>query len=454
MVWHTNCGRPRRALYGLLIGALALKALLLFGILPVVEQKFSSYYGITFADDYDKLANSLVAGQGYRLAPDLPETMMREPGYPLFLAGAFRMFGSTLYVARIANFVLTLLICFAIFRIARFYSDDPNVPLVATLIFLFHPGVVIAEARGGVEILFIFFLVAFFAVLLKAIEKGTLRAYLVAGAVLGLLSLVRSTLLLFPFLLLAYFFIVARSMKERRTAIVNIAVLSCAAFVVLLPWMVRNYSLVNQFVPTATVQGVAAQSGQYICKNMGLDKRLQDVDYQASEARNELAKRWGYQFRASYYQYFYSTADEASFNKQLMAAVLGEYRESPMLYLRCTTSNLFNFWFAGKSWTSTLLNMGVQLPLLISAAVGFILLRKNARDDTARKQVGVIWLLIFYLWGMHALIHAQARYSIPLVAVLAIISSVALVYMWRHWAIFVWGKRVRNDSPGMQKRGA
>ena len=43
--------------------------------------------------------------------------------------------------------------------------------------------------------------------------------------------------------------------------------LAVGAGVVMSPWIIRNYVLVHQFVPTATVAGVAAQEGLYTCEN-------------------------------------------------------------------------------------------------------------------------------------------------------------------------------------------
>lgn len=422
---------PRLPLFAvILVIGFAIKAVLLFGAIPLFAQKLAGTYGITFADDYDKLAHSLATGSGYRFAPDLPPTLMREPGYPLFLAGVFVTLGHSLEAARAANFALAFCICLLVFSLAARFSTDRLVPGMAALIFLFHPGTIIAEARGGVELLFIFGLLLFVLALLEVARRNTVAAYAVAGAALGLVALIRSTLLLFPLLLLFYFLAVGGGMRKRGVVTLKVVVLMATALLTMSPWIVRNYLLVGQFVPTASVQGVAAQSGQYICTHMGLDKRMQDVDAEAAEARNDLARRWNYRFEPSYYQYFYSPADEMNFNRQLFGRVMDEYREKPSLLLKCASSNLFNFWFAGKSWTSTLLNVVVQLPLLCLSVFGFVRIWKRGGGRDAAMVLG---LLVLYLWGVHTLVLAQARYSIPLVPLLSIFASITLVGWWRRW---------------------
>lgn len=442
---------PRLPWFAVILAiSLVVKALLLFGAIPLFAHEFAGTYGITFADDYDKLANSLATGSGYRFAPDLPPTLMREPGYPLFLAGVFVMLGYSLEAARAANFVLAFCICLLVLKLGARFSTDRLVPRMAALIFLFHPGTVIAEARGGVELLFILGLMLFVLALLEAVKRNTAAAYAGAGAVLGLVALVRSTLLLFPLLLLLYFVAVRDGVRRRGRVALNVAVLMTTALLALSPWIVRNYFLVGQFVPTASVQGVSAHSGQYICTHMGLDKRMQDVDADAAEARNRLARQWNYRFEPSYYQYFYSAADEMNFNRQLFEEVMSEYRAKPALLLKCATSNMFNFWFAGKSWTSTLLNIVVQLPLLCLAALGLASVWK--RGNTKRDAT-VVALLVFYLWGVHTLVLAQARYSIPLVPLLSIFASVTLVAWWRRWqtrAPLVGAARGGRESKGFK----
>ena len=188
----------RRALCWLLGGSLALSAILLFVVLPAIATMATPHYAIGFADDYHLLAYSLMTGEGYRLYPGLAETMMREPGYPLFLAGAFTLLGFGLETARLANLVLAGLTAFMVWRLALRVTRNELAGLVAAAIFLLHPGTLIAEGRGGVEILFMFAVMAFILLLYRAIYTDRGGHYLLAGLVLGAAVLIRSTPLLFP----------------------------------------------------------------------------------------------------------------------------------------------------------------------------------------------------------------------------------------------------------------
>ena len=265
----------------ILVSVFLVKVIALFVVLPALTETLAPRYGIGFADNYRSLARSLAQGEGYRFKTGLAETAMREPGYPIFLAGIFKLFGPQIQAARAlnlsraANLFLAMLIGLMVAALAQRVTDDRSVGIPAALIFWFHPGTVIAEARVGVEIFFIFFLMLFMFSLYRAIDRATTLDYFVAGLTLGCVVLIRSTPLLFPAVLFVYLAFKARSGRERILAALHIGVMVAGTALIMAPWIVRNYELTKEFIPTATVQGVAAQAGQYICRNLSFDRGFQ-----------------------------------------------------------------------------------------------------------------------------------------------------------------------------------
>lgn len=407
-----------------LLTVFLIKAVLLFVVLPYFGEALTPYYGVGFADDYDRLAHSLASGNGYRFEPDYAATLMREPGYPFFLAGLFKIFGYHIQAARLANFLLTIGIAALMFRLAPRIDTEKSVAFVAVLIFLIHPGVMVAESRGGVEILFMLLLMLFLLALYRAIERQGPRDYALAGALLGVVCLVRSTPLLFPLLVLGYLLVFPPPGSTRMRSVARIAVLLLCTGVVMSPWVIRNFMLVGEFVPTSSMLGVSMQSGQFTCEHLTLTRGFQELDATGVvPERANLARALGYQFKDDYYQYFYRTADEIAFNKMLLHRALERYRENPGVLAKCASLNLFNFWFAGKSWKATWLNVVIQLPLLCAALAGaWWLYRSGCRD-----RIAVPALFILYLLAVHLPIHAQARYSVPLVPLLAVLAAPAVV---------------------------
>lgn len=407
--------------------ALLVYALILFVVIPELTKVLGERYGIGFADDYDRLANSLALGQGYRFGPDLAPTLMREPGYPLFLAGVFKLLGYSIEAARFANFVLAGVAAFFVMRLAAAAGLSRGESTLAAAIFLFHPGTVIAAARGGFEIFFVFLLMLFVLALSRALQADTLKHYLVAGFLFGLVVLTRNTVVLFPFLALGYFLLVARTARERVRYGFRFGALLAVMALMLSPWIIRNYAVSGEFIPTTTVQGAAAQTGQHICEGLSSNRGFQDLDTEAAHQRDNLATSLGYSFVGGYYQYFRTTRDEISFNRYLMSETFGRYRAEPALWMKCAAQNLFNFWFAGKTWQVTWLNVAIQAPFLILALIGTYQIWRRGQWGRIVSPV----LLVLYLYAVHIPIHAQARYSVPLIPFLAILASAGIGALFR-----------------------
>src|SRR5262245_44288276 len=168
-----------------------------------------------FADLYDLIANNVAQGNGYRVYANMDATMIREPGYPLLLAAVFALAGYRIEAARLANLVLSLGIGFVMFRLTRLITQNELAALIATLLFLFHPAILIAEARGSAEIAFTFAVVAFLYSLHQAVDRGNPWRYFCAGTVLGIAAVIRSTPLLLPGALSIYLITITSGRRER-----------------------------------------------------------------------------------------------------------------------------------------------------------------------------------------------------------------------------------------------
>jgi 4-amino-4-deoxy-L-arabinose transferase-like glycosyltransferase len=420
------CCRNRLAILVLVPVFLATAAILFIGM-PILQGHIAYRYSIGFADGYELLAKNLADGDGYRWRADLAETMMREPGYPLLLAAAFKIAGCRIEAARLLNLLLTVGIAVMLMALARRMTGDARVPVTAALLFLVHPGTLIAEGRGGVEILFIFVGFGFMLALHRAVEKGGFWRYLFAGLAFGVVVQVRSTPIAFPVLLLLYGLFTATGVRERLTGAFRVAILIAGMGLVMVPWVVRNYRLVHEFVPVATLGGVGLQEGLYMCQNVSFGDDLYPAGQAAGRIRGKLAHELGMRFEGEeYFQTFYDAHDETAFNRILYERARNEYVRNPGLLVGCAGKNLFNLWFLGKTWDITRLNMLLQVPLL---ALVFYGLRIVGRRGDLRK-MGILLTYVGSIAIIHVLVVAEARYSIPLLAFLAIPAGVAVTSIW------------------------
>jgi 4-amino-4-deoxy-L-arabinose transferase-like glycosyltransferase len=406
-----------------IVTILLIEAVLVFVVTSSVPSPGDKYYGLGFADDYDGLAQMISQGYGYRLTPDSAATLIREPGYPLILAGLFRLFGFGILAVRLVNLICAGLAAWLLSRLTARLSSSQLAPLVATILFLVHPGVVIAELRGGVEIIFTLLCLIVISALYSALAARTYLSYLYVGVLLGLTSLVRSTALLFPAFLPFIFFFVESPRPSLSTAVKRLAIVAISATVMLSPWMLRNFLLVGSPVPTASVQGIAAHVGEYICQHISADTGFQALDFESARLRVELARQQGYSFEdGGYYLLFRDPHDEVGFNSWLSKRVLADYERSPSLFAKCTAENAFNFWFAGKNWTSTFWNAIVQVPYLVLAIWGLVAYSRAVNF----RPLAIVIAFCVYTMLVYMPIHAQARYSVPLVPFLALLAAAGL----------------------------
>ncbi len=415
----------------LLVAIALLKLAFLLFVLPAADSVFAlrNIWGLNlWADNYNLISNNIVAGNGYRFMAETAETTLREPGYPLFLAFLFKIFGTTeLWPAKIANVVLITLSSYVLYQIIVKFSGDKLAALFAALLLMGHPGIVIVESRGGFEALVIFLMLLMFATLLAAIRGRHLWLFALAGLLCGATTLTKGTFLLLPIFLGVWLAVVLRQELRTRFVAGGAALMMVVTLVTLSPWVIRNHSLTGEFIPTASVFGIAAHAGQYICENRSSGDGFANLDWQASQERKQQATVIGWPFEGNYYQFFYDTKHEVEFSKIMAGQVIQKYVDNPALFARCVTTNVANFWFAGKNITALMLNVGLQLPYLILAFAGVVLLWHRSKYALIALGVG----LIGYYYGLHVLVHSQARYSMVLIPIVSLFAGHAVAALLR-----------------------
>jgi len=167
-------------------------------------------------------------------------------GYSGLLGGVYRLFGSGLSVAPVVNALIGTLLVVVVHRLARYYLPGTRARVAAGLAAL-HPGLIAYSAVVMTEPLA--------ALLLAGAAWAAARfgprwlGVLVAGAVLGLATLVRpSTLLAAPLLVL-----MAPRPGWKRLA--HGAVATAVALLVVLPWTIRNCRVMDGCAMVSTNGG-------------------------------------------------------------------------------------------------------------------------------------------------------------------------------------------------------
>jgi 4-amino-4-deoxy-L-arabinose transferase-like glycosyltransferase len=216
----------------------------------------------TDAVDYDRIAVSLADTGGFPssyLAPKGGPTAFRPPMFPLALAGAYQLSGTSDAKARwrAGRSLEALLGTIAVGLIALIALRlwGPGVALLAGAIAAVYPPLLLVGSSLMTESLFI--PLALGTVLCGLVYRdpggGRLRWVVLAGVLIAIASLTRTDgiVLLAPVGVMVW---TARPRSSRRALSAPLTLIAAIA-IALVPWTVRNAHVLHAFVPTTTQSG-------------------------------------------------------------------------------------------------------------------------------------------------------------------------------------------------------
>jgi 4-amino-4-deoxy-L-arabinose transferase-like glycosyltransferase len=242
-------------------------ALFLFALLARLSVNFwilgIDHVGGPDVRGYESIAQSLLTGRGFLSSSQ--DYAHRPPVYPLFLTLIYGTFGLRNYLAlKLAESVIGALTCLVIYLIGKQVWGWP-VGLAGAVIaalypcFLYYTGAVLTEN------LFTFLLTAATYFLLRAEQylltapwRGKSVYYLMGGFLLGLGILTRSYIVLLVPLLFLWAILVYPTL---RSALIAVGLVVGVTVLTILPWTVRNFLVLQEFVPLSTVGGITFWGG-------------------------------------------------------------------------------------------------------------------------------------------------------------------------------------------------
>ncbi|MFD3164083.1 ArnT family glycosyltransferase [Herpetosiphon sp. NSE202] len=195
---------------------------------------------------YDR-ALSIINGNG--VATDGKLTAYWPVGYAFFLAGLFKVFGTSVFLAKLANIIMYLLSMFFVYKIAKISFNQESIARASILVMALYPNHIAYSAELMSEILFTFL---FLAGIYRLISfKQTVTNIIISGMIFGAATLVKSQVLFIPGLLLICIFFPLYKEQKRRffTSIIKYGFICYAGlFLVVAPWTYRNYVVFDTFI--------------------------------------------------------------------------------------------------------------------------------------------------------------------------------------------------------------
>ncbi len=410
--WET----PAWILVGLIAFAARLISLLHAGI--VQESALLVGDAVTYDAWASRIAGGDWIGEG---------VFYQAPLYPYFLGVIYSLFGRDFFVVRLIQILLGAGSCMLLARAGRSFFGRAQTGLLAGLLLAIYPTAIFFDCSIQKSVLDLFFVCALLAVIGKLYERAHKRLWLAAGAVVGLLALTReNALILFP-LLLAWLFITWRGESlKRRLAWTGLLLLGLGA--VLLPVGFRNlvagggfHLTTSQSGPNFYIGNSRAATGTYVPLREGRGTAL----FERDDARDLAEQATGRKLTPSEVSHYWTERafDEIRadipgwlrlmFRKWLLVWNMREVGDSDDQYT-------YGDWSPLVGALTPLLHFGTLCPFAIFG----ICLTWNRR-----RQIWLLYAMLFVYAGSVVLFYIFARYRFPLVPLLILFAAAGLTYL-------------------------
>lgn len=394
---------------------------LIIGIYFVVARPLLYLRGDT---EYVIYARNILDGHGFTLDTKAPYHLdvYRVPGYSLFLALIYSIFGINNLAVMLIQAFLNASVCILIFFITRRYLSLKTSYLISFLVAVYPFSAVFVHVMYS-EVLCIFLFTLGLFLFEKGRESKRILFFALSGLTMGCCLLVRpGTALMFLFMDIAYL-LVANFRAIRR----NLLIFNLCVILVWLPWIVRNYTVTHKFIPlTIEVKEelfwASASTGKYFENRMHNPKFI--AQFEEIARKLEASKLTGLQKRMKeedlYLEYAIKNIKDNPF-----LYLFSSIRRIPRMWVTVLVpddiSGNYGFLILGGNQIIFYIITYFKLSCLILAIYGMWIIRRRWRE--------YIFLLlpIIYFSLTHMFLLAEARFTLPARPFLLIFSAIGLL---------------------------
>jgi 4-amino-4-deoxy-L-arabinose transferase-like glycosyltransferase len=415
-------------------GILILAFLVRFLGVPLVHQSGST----SDEREYVFLAKNLLSGVGFTDSNGTQS--VRAPLFPGILAGLLLLDGGTLSLGYVLNVFCGALAVWLVYLLTIAAGGNLAASRWAAGLAAFFPGLVIYSTLLQTEALYIVFFLAAVLMALHLARTPAIGNAILLGVAAGLAGLTRAVFVpFFPFLLLA---VAGGQVRAGYRKFLPVVAALLVFIVVLLPWGIRNYSLHGKVIFVSTFAGPSLLLGNnpFSHGTTRLDDGFDEwfarrVEDRTGKAREELT--------------------EAAWS-EVSGEIARDYiREHPgkwlsLLLRKAQVMLVYPITHTDAFPPVQMLAVCAEAFLLLAAMLGLLtpvparLPAAQEGSRAGRERSGTLaWLAVAVLFFLlvHTLLHAEARYRLPLVPLLCILAGVGLAHpvsglnRWSAWKV-------------------
>lgn len=369
--------------------------LLLLAIIPAPELDDSAQINLS-------AAHLLMDGKGFS-DPSFP--VYNPPLYPIFIATCLSLFGDNQASVKIAQIFVDSLTMIMIYCMMKEIFDVETALLSAGL-FSLYPFSTYLTISLASEPFFTFLLTGFVLSSVYAVRSTKWWHYCVTGILLGLATLTRGATQFVP---LMYPVMLILLRKRGVGTIVCYAVLCLSFVLVILPWTVRNYLVLDDFIPIATSGGIVVL--------MGSSEEFLIIDGKPAMFQRHVPPVGG---KPSQNDKFYTRVG--------LKIHMAHLQTDPLGFMTFMIKKFGRMWYATESGKNHSLIFLSQLPIYVFAVIGMILAWLKNKTSA--------WIplcLIAYFIALHWLSLPLFRYMIPIMPYVIGLAAFAIVTIKNEW---------------------
>ncbi len=408
---------------------------------------YDDHFG--FGWEMGRIARALVTGYGYAdpFRGHTGPTTWVTPGYPLIIAGVFRLFGIftplSAWVLVAINCVLNALMVRTTWEIAA-RCFNTSVARWSAWIWALYPAAMQYAVKWIWEMsltAFLFSWVLVLALRMRAVggderEGASVRRWVVFGLLWGLIALSNPSLLLFlpvcglwilwgvllrtatnagaprsrPLLALTW-----GSSGQWRLQIIGVALASVVCLACIVPWVYRNWVVFHEFVPMRANLGAEL----YLGNGPGAIGLLMEYDHPFQDAA---------QLR------LYSQMGEIKYAKMRGDMAKAVIRENPKHFLILCAKRVYYFWFSvpHPGDEGLIAEYGRSLNFQLTSITGLLglalALKRHVPGTVLFAWAFLLLPLVYYF----VTVHARFRHPLePLIAILSVYLFQSAEKSWR-----------------------
>ncbi|MEO8168052.1 MAG: glycosyltransferase family 39 protein [bacterium] len=356
----------------------------------------------TDPDRFGQLAASIAQGNGFVYEKGGPPVLERTPLYAFIVAGLFKVVGGfSLSAVQLLQALFHAASAFIIYLIgARLYSKRTGV--VAQFLFALNPIVIWYTARIWLETTEVLVLLLIAFMMIQLLEVPSMKGAFAVGLLIGIGCLTKSTLLLFPFVVLGLLLYRFKSIAIKQGVVVI-----AATFILIVPWTWRNYQVTSSFLPVNTSLGFNLIQGDVIGEHWpSSDMTTIDSWIEGKGRVDSVLSSSGVAW------------ESIEGDRTLTTFAVGNYLRHPLHMVHRVIVNLTTFWYLSESPAKSLLFGLLQVSLLVLSILSYFKMSVPARKSTMP-----LIIICVYLFFVSGLVVGWGRYSMPLIPFLLLIAS-------------------------------